>query len=291
MTEAREITDALGGHWFGHYGIAPCPVCQPERRKDQRALTLSDGHRGLLLDCKKAGCRFIDILRAAGVSGRSCRTAGPRQDQDRASQGTSMADHARNLWRAAEPIEGSPAELYLCCQRRIDGPLLGSLRYAPRTWHGPTRRNLPAMVALIEGGHTFAVSRTFLRPDGSDKAALPKHQQKMMLGRAAGGHVALASGSGSLVIAEGVETALSMPLLLGDRSLTVWAALTAANMGSVALPDAPDHLVIAMDGDAAGRDAGSALATRARELGWSVECMTAPDGQDWNDVLVSRETV
>ena len=40
MTDPRTITSALGGHWYGSYGTAPCPVCQPERRRDQAALTL-----------------------------------------------------------------------------------------------------------------------------------------------------------------------------------------------------------------------------------------------------------
>ncbi len=39
MTDARALTQALGGRWHGHYGAAPCPVCQPERRKGQNALT------------------------------------------------------------------------------------------------------------------------------------------------------------------------------------------------------------------------------------------------------------
>ncbi len=43
MTDAQSLTMALGGRWYGRYGIAPCPVCQPERRKGQNALNLADG--------------------------------------------------------------------------------------------------------------------------------------------------------------------------------------------------------------------------------------------------------
>ena len=49
------------------YGCAPCPVCQADQRRDQNALTLGDGRRGLLLHCKKSGCDFRDILAAAGL--------------------------------------------------------------------------------------------------------------------------------------------------------------------------------------------------------------------------------
>jgi hypothetical protein len=68
MTDARDLTLALGGRWHGRYGAAPCPICQPERRKGQNALTLADGRNGrLVLDCKKTACAFLDILAAAGV--------------------------------------------------------------------------------------------------------------------------------------------------------------------------------------------------------------------------------
>ena len=53
MTEARDLTRALGGTWYGHFGTAPCPVCQPEARADQNALTISDGNRTLLAHCKR----------------------------------------------------------------------------------------------------------------------------------------------------------------------------------------------------------------------------------------------
>jgi hypothetical protein len=46
MTDARDLTQALGGKWHGGYGAAPCPVCQPERRKGQNGLTLADGNNG-----------------------------------------------------------------------------------------------------------------------------------------------------------------------------------------------------------------------------------------------------
>ena len=39
MTSAIEITRSLSGQWHGSYGTAPCPVCQPEARPEQTALT------------------------------------------------------------------------------------------------------------------------------------------------------------------------------------------------------------------------------------------------------------
>ena len=43
MTEARTLTSALNGRWQARYGTAACPICQPEHRRDQNALTLA-GH-------------------------------------------------------------------------------------------------------------------------------------------------------------------------------------------------------------------------------------------------------
>jgi hypothetical protein len=56
MTDARTITHNIGGRWHGGYGVAACPVCQPEQRRDQFALTLADGKVGLLAHCKKSDC-------------------------------------------------------------------------------------------------------------------------------------------------------------------------------------------------------------------------------------------
>jgi hypothetical protein len=64
------------------------------------------------------------------------------------------------------------------------------------------------MVALVEGSDAFAVHRTYLLPDGSGKAAIDP--DKMMLGAVAGGAVRLTDGPGGLVVAEGIETALSL---------------------------------------------------------------------------------
>ena len=63
MINARNLSQQLGGHWYGRYGTAPCPICQTERRKDQNALTLSDNENRLLAHCKKSGCDFHeDVL-------------------------------------------------------------------------------------------------------------------------------------------------------------------------------------------------------------------------------------
>ena len=79
MPDAKTLTLALGGKWYRCYGVAPCPLCQPECRRDQDALTLSDGAGGLLAHCKKSGCAFRDILSAAGVTTGAWKAPDPRE--------------------------------------------------------------------------------------------------------------------------------------------------------------------------------------------------------------------
>jgi len=86
--------------------------------------------------------------------------------------------------------------------------LPAALRFHPEAWHGATARRIPALVALVNGGDGFAVHRTYLRADGSGKAAVDP--PKAMLGAVAGGAVRLTDGPGPLVVAEGIETALSL---------------------------------------------------------------------------------
>jgi DNA primase len=59
-------------------------------------------------------------------------------------------------------------------------------------------------------------------------------------------------------------------------------------MAGLSLPDRPGSLIIASDGDVAGRTAATELTIRASALGWRVRLMPAPDGLDWNDVLMLK---
>ena len=116
-----------------------------------------------------------------------------------------------------------------------------------------------------------------------------KNVAKAMLGAALGGAVRVADGHGPLVVAEGIETALSLPSGLLRGPATVWAALSAAGMAGLRLPGGiPHKLTIAPDGDTAGREAAHKLAERASALGWSVSLLPAPDGRDWNDILMLK---
>ncbi|MDE3239593.1 MAG: toprim domain-containing protein [Paracoccaceae bacterium] len=290
MTNGNSLTQTLGGHWRGRYGTAPCPVCQPERRSDQDALTISDGADGrLLLHCKKLGCAFGDVLAASGIAPGSYAAPDPdllaQRERERQAEADRKARHALSLWHQASSIEGTPGETYLR-GRGIICPMPPSLRFHPALRH-PSGLMLPAMVALVEGADRPAVHRTFLAPDGTGKAQVDP--QKAMLGAVAGGAVRLVQAEGALVVAEGIETALSLASGLLRAPASIWAALSASGMRGLRLPHTPGDLIVATDGDQAGRDAGHDLALRAHKAGWSVSMLHAPDGMDWNDHLRTVE--
>lgn len=289
MTDAKQLTQSLGGRWHGRYGTAACPVCQPERRKGQDALTLADGRTGLLAHCKRGGCTFRDIAAAAGIAPGSFSAPDPAQLARRIAEEQREAEkraaQALSLWMEAQPIGGTLAETYLR-GRGITCDLPPSLSFVPSCWHVSARR-FPAMVAVVEGCERMAVHRTYLRADGTGKA--DAEPAKAMLGSTQGGAVRLTEGPGALVVCEGVETGLSLASGLLHDPATIWAALSTSGLRGLNLPPLPGRLTIAPDGDAPGRAAAYALAKRAHGLGWHVAFLTPPDGCDWNDVLTGKE--
>jgi phage/plasmid primase-like uncharacterized protein len=293
MTDARTLTENLGGRWHQRYGAAPCPICQPERRKGQNALTLADGRNGrLVLDCKKGACAFLDILAATGLrtgeyTPPDAATVAQREREARA-EADKRAEQAKRLWQEAQPIGGTLAEAYLR-GRGITCDLPPTLRFHSACWHGPTSKRYPAMVAAVQGVGAAAVHRTWLRSDGQGKADIDP--AKAMLGATAGGAVRLAKDQGPLVVAEGIETALSLACGLLRGPATIWAALSTSGMRGLRLPLKTTTLTVAADGEDAGRAAAINLAERAHALGWQVSLLPAPDGKDWNDILTMKGVV
>lgn len=284
MSDARKITAALGGKWHGGYGVAFCPA---HHNTVTPALSVGTGRDGqLLLNCK-AGCSFGDVSAALRDSGLSEPDGLPLRDYkaEQAAADRKRTRQAQHVARETVPIIGTIAETYLR-GRGITCPLPeDALRFHPTCWHS-SGKHLPAMVARVKGSDAYAVHRTYLKPDGSGKAEV--EPAKAMLGNCAGGAVRLIEADGPLVVAEGIETALSLASGLLQHSVTIWAALSTSGMTNLRLPATPSRLTIASDGDAAGRAAAQMLAERAYKLGWTVSFLHAPDGKDWNNVLMEK---
>ncbi|MEO0622206.1 MAG: toprim domain-containing protein [Pseudomonadota bacterium] len=295
---AREICLALGGRWHESYGTAWCPAHDNRRTP---ALSLADGRDGRLLVKCHAGCDFRDIMEALRDRGlvpplkrRSWRPAPTRRRstlfEDALGDPATTPAHretAMRLWGACLPLEDTLAADYLEC-RSITLPRADALRFSPSCWHGPHACSYPALVARVDRvgeERPVGIHRTYLSLRATKIAQDPA---RLTLGTIRGAAVRLVQWQGALLVAEGIETALSAAALTAPSGASVWATLTASGMAGLTLPTVPGDLIIAPDNDAVGLAAAAALGQRARALGWSVSRQTPPAGfGDWNDVAQS----
>lgn len=175
------------------------------------------------------------------VSPATTRLSEPRraEGENRPSSAEKVAREI--LDEAQRRILGTPVEAYLL-SRGISHHLIrhlddGWLRFHPAAKWGfdPARREwirAPAMVAAVTGldGKTGGAHVTYLRPDGRGKAALAPAKrmwgpQKDSCGRPGGVWLTSPLADGPLIVAEGIESALSAAELMG-RPCRIVAALS-----------------------------------------------------------------
>ncbi|MBO6689276.1 MAG: toprim domain-containing protein [Henriciella sp.] len=275
---AKELTHELKGHWYGSYGVAFCPA---HKNSKTPALSIGCGKNGkLLLNCK-AGCSYADVKRALLALDMYPDSATVSPDV-RKNNGKSRI--ARRIWEESDTVLGTAAERYLRT-RGISCSIPDTLRFHPNCRHC-SGKHYPALIARLDGGSDFAIQRTFLSRCGQGKARVVTN--RMMLGSCVGGAVHLSRGEGALVIAEGIETGLSLRSGLLRDPIVVWAALSTSGMKSLSLPSTPRKLIVAPDADDPGMRAARTLAEKAHRLGWAVQWFEPPEGKDWNDVLLER---
>ena len=96
----------------------------------------------------------------------------------------------------------------------------------------------------------------------------------------------MAPADETLLIAEGIETALSGQQ---ETGIAAWAAISASNMANLLLPELPlaREIVIAADNDPAGISAAERAAERWTKEGRKVRIAMPPAGMDLNDILRS----
>jgi Toprim domain len=201
---------------------------------------------------------------------------GRRQQQE--AEARAAEDEAKSreraiaMWRQSEHIQGTPAETYLR-SRGITCPLPSTLGFIPRLPEhlARTHGQHPAMIGAfgspieIEPGELFlplrdvvGVHLTLLKPDGSGKADV--RPNKLTPGRGHNSPLVLAPPNDglALVIAEGIEDALSWHQRYGAEA---WAAGTAVRLGKLArhIPDYTDFVSVLCDDDPAGISACSKL--------------------------------
>jgi hypothetical protein len=210
------------------------------------------------------------------------------QYADDARERAARVDAAWAIWSASMPPFGTPVEAYLG-GRRCWQPWLSTghaVRFNPAT---PMDDGgvYPCMIAAMTDaltGEFAGIHRTHLLPDGSGKGA----RGKRMLGTAKGAVLRLRDELGSAVIfAEGIETALSTPALIGALPPKVIATLSAGTMRTLPIMPGVENASIMADMDEAGLDAAAMMAGRYADAGrfWSV-CGPPPGFKDANDALM-----
>ena len=257
----------------------------PAHDDHKPSLSLSLSEDGTLLAHCYAGCSFLDILSALRRRGLLEKSDFPeRRDVFQAPQSPKEPNKvALRIWHESVRAEETHVETYLR-SRGIQGAIPPTLRFHPRLFH-TSRTYHPAMVGAIAvwPSKTVAgVHRTYLTASGTDKTShLPN---KMMLGLIKGGAVRLSPIGAKLILAEGIETALSC---FYATNIPTWSCLSVSGMMDIVVPplEITQEIIICADGDGAGQKAADKLAERLHRTGYGVRTAPSPQGQDFNDVL------
>lgn len=211
----------------------------------------------------------LRTMRAAAVE------KAKRDDADAQRKTERMRRIAQGIWIGAQPLLGSPAELYLMT-RGIDLSLLDrvteALRYHPAVYCDEAKRDLPALVAAIvalDGTHV-ATHRIWIEDDGRGGAR--KHsglaEPKKAIGSWWGAHLPLNKGASpatlrdipagsDVAISEGIEDGLTVACACPQ--LRVVAGVTLGNIGAMLLPPQIGSVTIVAQNDAPGSAAEATL--------------------------------
>jgi putative DNA primase/helicase len=288
---AETTAKALGGRKAGGGWIARCPT------HDDRdpSLSIRDADDGKVLVRCHAGCdqqKVIAALKGRGIWQGTDRWRGTLIRSQPSPAAKDEPDHhdaertqtALRFWGASVPATGTLVETYLRA-RGIVMPIPATLRFHGGTKHA-RGKFWPAMIALVmrgTDGAPLAIHRTFLARDGTSKA--PIEPAKMMLGPCRGGAVRLGPITDRLLVAEGIETALSAMQATGQAA---WAALSTSGLRALELPVEARDVVALADGDEPGEAAAHDAARRWKRGGRRVRIARPPRGFDFNDVLLGR---
>lgn len=270
---------------------APCPICKAGR--DRFRFVDRDGNGTWF--CNQCGhgtgTDLVKLMFGVDFKGAAdmiepllpSATAQMPKAKDEKSQRRRMLE----VWRGTFPIEeATPAWEYLM-YRGINptSHMRNVLRWHPSL---PVSRDdprrFPCMIGKVQdrSGVAVNVHRTFLTREGR-KAPIEKNKLCMSGALPIGSAIRLMEPTEALVIAEGIETALSASVLF---SAPCWSLISANGMAGFFPPAGLSKLVIAGDNDASfhGQWAAYAAARNAWREGVETRVEIHPVvGSDWND--------
>ena len=284
---ARDIVKAIGGDWYGEYGLAP----GPGHSKQDRSLKIYDGHDGDPRYHSFADDNWRTIKDAHRKLGflpefepsrkmKPVYLSIPPPTFDTRKR---WSDYAEKLWQSCYAISDTALQ-YLQARCCVIPPVDGDLRWHPNIKNGKCNWTGPALVARVTDavtGEPMTLHRTWISTNGTNapieepRLALKGHAKQ-------GGVIRLWPGTDILGITEGIETALS-----AAHSVTpVWALIDAQNLAAFPVIEGIKSLFIFADNDSrkTGQKAAAECANRWVLAQRGVKIWT-PDtpGTDLND--------
>lgn len=266
----EELAELLGGDVEGDFIRCPSPGRPADDRSCWVKFNPNRPRDIFVYDCEgPMGAAYSMVRAALGL-------LDPFQRVDH-------SEAVQRIWEESGQAKGTLVERYLR-NRAITLPMPPSLRFHNGLKH-ISGCAYPCMVAAVStrDGQMSAVHRTYLAWDGKGKA--PVEPVKMTLGPIGKNAIRLSPVAPKLIIAEGIETALSV---MQDTGTGAWAAISAVGLRTVELPPEVRHVIIAVDGDDPGRRAARAARQRLVAEGRVVEIAHAPPGKDFNDLLMAE---
>lgn len=200
------------------------------------------------------------------------------------------ASRLRNILASLRDLSGTPGELYLRNRGIHIDQFPDAVRWMTPTWGGlldgaPQRGGALVVIATDAAGKPQAAQVIHLTDDG---LKAPKDLVGGVVKRTAGtlaGAAVRLPGTGSVVLAEGPETGLSIWAATGRE---VWICLGVSNFAKQIMPPG-STVVIARDHDKPGCPADKQVtkaATTLTEAGHTVRIACPPIvGDDFNDVV------
>lgn len=252
-----------------------------------------DGEHGDLLDVIREALGLIDFKDVAEEARRFLSLPHPESQMTRTPTGSISSaapagspEASRRLFAMSEPISGTLAEIYLNGRAITSLSGAAALRYHGRCYYKPDAHSpteiWPAIVASVTDldGRQTGAHRTWLSPDGSDKA--PVDSPRRAMGDLLGHGVRFGVAGEVLAAGEGIETVLSPRQVLPH--MPMMAALSAAHLAAILFPLSLRRLYVLRDRDPAGDGARDSLVARATSLG--IEAISlSPKLEDFNDDL------
>jgi len=249
------------------------------------------GEHGDLLDVIRESLGLADFADVAEEARRFLRLSHPEPEPPPKKHASTPAqpgssEAARRLFAMSQPISSTIAETYL--RKRGIAALhgTGNLRFHPRCYYRPDEHSptetWPALIAAVTdlNSNITGAHRTWLAPDGSDKA--PIDIQRKAMGDLLGHAVRFGIAGDVMAAGEGIENVLSVREIIPGMATA--AALSAAHLAAILFPDALRRLYIIRDNDPAGDGARDSLIERANAVG--IEAITlSPTFGDFNEDL------